>query len=324
MLKRLLASVVVFVFVPASLLPAYAQADPGYKLGDRVEADGTTMSHFRKATVIGVVQNGYLVLFDGPFPRSGAVVNYSPSASRRLNEKAVDVPPGCPAIGPSQREMQAVATCWDASARRAAQPNGQPPRSVAAQQPAGQAKTETKTVTNYEAEAAAHEAEAARLLAKNGQHVAAAQPRNVADHRGQLGAATSPHNPSGAVACPASSAGRSPNRVEQRFRDAVVAHNAHPVHPGEPDGAKTVVIRSFTLGQARPWNALDAYSQAGSVIYEGRMSVVECIDYTGSIELITRTQNQNCFVNKVGTATCEATASGSDIPRDRIEQISKH
>ncbi len=180
----------------AAWLPAYAQADPGYKIGDRVEADPTGVpdgpyKQWRKGTVIDTVVGGYIVLFDGESPRRGAVINYNANSSRRINEKRVNVPAGCPRGAQTQAGMEAEASCWDAAAQRGAQPNpppnAQPAPKAAARPQAAPPKTQTKTVAEYEAEAAAYEAEAARILAARGQQPGA-QPRNPQQNGQQPGA----------------------------------------------------------------------------------------------------------------------------------------
>ena len=179
----------------AAWLPAYAQADPGYKLGDRVEADPTGIpdgpyKQWRKGTVIDTVVGGYLVLFDGEFPRHGAIINYNANSSRRINEKRVNVPAGCPRGAQTQAGMEAEAKCWDAAEQRGAQqnapPNVQTAPKAAARPPVAPPKSQTKTVAEYEAEAAAYEAEAARILAARNQQPGAVKTVAQAPHAGEF------------------------------------------------------------------------------------------------------------------------------------------
>ena len=180
MAKRSIALLATCFLVFSSSFAAYAQADPGYRIGDRVEADPTTSSDgpykkWLKATIIDVVQNGYLVVLDGEFPRRGAIINYDSRSSRRIAGRVAV--PNCPRGGQTTSAVEAEVRCWDEAAKRQAQANAQQARQPAPAAPANPRNPQGKTAAEYQAEAAALEAQAAAILA-NQNHRAANPPAN--------------------------------------------------------------------------------------------------------------------------------------------------
>ena len=261
MRKSSLAAAVLCVCMLASWLPVYAQTDPGYKIGDRVEADPTAVpdgpnKQWHKATVIGFVVGGYAVLLDGEHPRRAVVINYKADSSRRINEKRLDVPAGCPKDPKTPAEWDAVGPCWDAAAERGVQqnaaPNVQAAPKVAARPPVAPQRAQTKTVAEYEAEAAAYEAEAARILAGRGQQPAA-QPRNPAQNGQQPGAVKT--------------VAQAPHAGEFKVNDRVEVDETHSDHgPGKVWRKATVVGVTHSGGQ--PSYAVVIDTPPGTQVHE--------------------------------------------------------
>ncbi|MBC5810041.1 MAG: hypothetical protein GIW95_04180 [Candidatus Eremiobacteraeota bacterium] len=292
MTKRSIALLAACFFVLSSSFAAYAQVDPGYKLGDRVEADPTTLSDgpykkWLKATIIDVVQNGYLVLIDGEFPRHGAIINYDPRSSRRIVGH-VDVP-NCPKGGQTTAALEAEVSCWDTAAKRQAQPNAQQARQPAPAAPANSAgnppggnvqgakfkvgdRVETDPYRFREGSPYKRwkKETIAEVYGPHNYRVVldfppgTAQPRDVmqADEPYNLRALAEPNRgaPVFVSVCPASDpdTGRYAelHRIIREQRDK-------PQQPGYVDGRQTVQFESFRVGAPVPYDPEhDAYGGA--------------------------------------------------------------
>lgn len=269
------AYLVAFILGGVHVPAVFAQSDPGYQIGDRVEADGTSLpegpyKRWTKATVVGVVGNGYVVLLDGPLPRHVNIVGYSPQASRRIAGHVVP-PPGCRVEGQSSAAMESVAQCWD----RAAAPQGTQ---------AAQGGVQTRL-----------EKRAAQVATPNGANVGVAAP---------VGTILP-----GVTTCPQSNPGRGKNALEQQFREATVRRESRPAAPGM-DGEVTTVIESFTVAPPRRWQIEDAYGTAdrSKPIYPTQTQFIQCTEYRTAIELARRTENQDCFWDLAGHYSCSTTA----------------